>query len=70
MLVAEIMTPKVFTISPEASVEEADGLMKEHSIRHLPVVDPDGVLIGMVSDREIHQVLVPRSMDELSILQM
>ncbi len=70
MLVAEIMTPKVFTISPETSVEEADGLMKEHNIRHLPVVDPDGVLIGMLSDRDVRQVLVPKSLVELSILQM
>ena len=70
MFVAEIMTPKVFTVSPETSVEEADGLMKEHSIRHLPVVDLHAGLVGMVSDREVRQVLDPRSMDELSILQM
>lgn len=55
----DIMTTNVITVSPETYVEEAYDLMKESRIRHLPVVDRDGALVGIVSDRDLRGVLVP-----------
>lgn len=59
MLVKDLMTTEVITISPEAPVEEAYGLMKKHDIRRLPVVGLEGTLLGIVTDRDVRQVLIP-----------
>lgn len=47
------MTPKPLTISPRAPLIEAHRLMREHSIRHLPVVD-EGRVVGLVSMHDLH----------------
>ncbi len=44
----EIMTDRVFTASPDSTVEECMRSMTEHRIRHLPVLDGEKV-IGIVS---------------------
>jgi len=44
-----IMTTEVITILPSASLAEARALMREHRIHHLPVVDEDDSLIGIMS---------------------
>ena len=60
--VREIMTPRVFYVHPEQSVEECMALMTEKHIRHLPVLRGEEVAgiisIGdlvkaLISDREI-----------------
>jgi CBS domain-containing protein len=47
--VREIMTTGVTTIAPDATVEEAMRVMTNHRVRHLPVVDHDGRVVGVVS---------------------
>lgn len=56
MQVKEMMTPNPVTIGPEASIYEALLLMYEHDIRRLPVLQ-HGKLVGIVSDRDIKQVM-------------
>lgn len=51
--VGEIMTSEVITISPDASMSEARASLKEHSISGLPVVDPDGQLVGIISLEDV-----------------
>jgi acetoin utilization protein AcuB len=46
------MTPVVHTITMEMSLPEAQRLLEEHGIRHLPVVDGEK-LVGVISDRDI-----------------
>ncbi len=53
--VAEYMTRKVVSVPRETGVREAFFKMKKHHIRHLPVVDDDNKLIGIVSDRELRR---------------
>jgi CBS domain-containing protein len=48
-LVGEVMTAAVVCCSPETSVDEARGVMRDRRIRHLPVADGDGRLLGLVS---------------------
>lgn len=50
---ARYMTPKPLTISPRAPLAEAHRLMRDHEIRHLPVVDNDRV-VGLVSMHDLH----------------
>lgn len=51
--VRQIMTKKVVTISDHQSLPLASALMIARGIHHLPVVDGDGALIGLVSHRDI-----------------
>ena len=47
--VEEVMTAEVACCTPGTSIDEARTVMKERRIRHLPVVDGDGRLRGLVS---------------------
>jgi len=47
-----VMTPFPYSIEPEASADQAQELMADHGIHHLPVMK-DGTLIGMVSGGDI-----------------
>ena len=52
MLARELMTRSPATVTPDTSIGEAWDLMRELDVRHLPVVR-DGVLVGMLSDRDV-----------------
>jgi CBS domain-containing protein len=47
--VAEVMTVHVIFASPDMPIEQAQRIMMEKRIRHLPVVSDDGQLCGMIS---------------------
>lgn len=53
MLVEEIMKTEVITLSPEETIETALKLLHENHIRHLPIVDENNEVIGIVSDRDV-----------------
>jgi len=57
MFVSRSMTIKVVTIQPDATVLEAQKMMATHQIRHLPVIDGEDRLVGVVTDRDIRSVL-------------
>ena len=48
-----VYTNPLVTIEETATVEEAAKLMKHWRIKHLPIVDKQGALVGMVNDRDI-----------------
>jgi CBS domain-containing protein len=48
-LVGEVMTTEVVCCTPETTIEEARGSMKNRRIRHLPLVDDQGRLHGLIS---------------------
>lgn len=58
------MTRKVVTISAETPILKARELMNEHEIRHLPVVDEDGRLLGIVTDRDVRSAMPSILMDD------
>ena len=51
--VEEVMTREVVTLSPEHSFQDALALIARHRFRHLLVVDTDGGLAGVLSDRDL-----------------
>ena len=57
MFVSRSMTRKVITVDPDKSVFEAQELMANNHIRHLPVIDQNQQLIGIVTDRDIRSAL-------------
>ncbi len=50
--VREIMTSPLVTIPCHWSLKDCALKMSEHKIHHLPVVDEEGELIGMISDTD------------------
>ena len=48
-LVREIMSDKVAYVTPAATLDECRALMTEKHFRHLPVLNEDGSVAGMVS---------------------
>jgi len=54
----KLMTAPAITIHPDATIPAAARLLNDHGIRRLPVVDPDGVLIGIVSRSDLLSVFL------------
>lgn len=53
LTVDEIMTKQPYTLGPDDTVESARQLMAQHHIRHIPVVDVDNTLVGLITQRDV-----------------
>lgn len=65
----EMIQRNPITISPEASFFEARNLIHEKGVRHLPVVDKNGHLVGIVTDRDIREA-APSDATLLSVQEL
>ena len=52
-LVREVMTTKLEILTTQADSSEALGLLVSRHIRHLPIVEEDGSLVGLLSVRDL-----------------
>jgi CBS domain-containing protein len=52
-LVRDIMDTSPVTVSPNASVEEVVGTLREHELPGVPVVDGDGRCVGIVTEADL-----------------
>ncbi|WP_026859650.1 CBS and ACT domain-containing protein [Jeotgalicoccus psychrophilus] len=57
MLVERIMTSPVETLHVNDTIHEAMNLMSRLSIRHIPIVDDDNNLAGIISDKDVNLAL-------------
>lgn len=53
LLAKQVMTSPVITFKSKDSIEKALTLFQSQQLRHIPVVNKDGVVLGIVSDRDI-----------------
>lgn len=60
-----LMTKKIIKVKPEMPIQEAYEEMKKNGIRHLPVVDQTGKLIGILSDRDIQRAVNVKMISEI-----
>lgn len=51
--VANIMTKDLYTLTPEASLFDAHELSKRKGVRHIPVVDSNQKLVGIVTQKNL-----------------
>jgi CBS domain-containing protein len=58
LTVEKIMTTAVQSVAPETPIVDAAELMLEHKISGLPVIDDDGILLGIVTESDIFRMLV------------
>ena len=49
VLVKDVMTTRVACCEPETSVDDARAIMKTRRIRHLPVINDEGHVLGLIS---------------------
>ena len=63
MFVSRSMTRNVITVDQDAGILDAQELMAQNNIRHLPIIDDDQKLIGIVTDRDIRSALPYRFFD-------
>jgi len=56
ILVRDLMTRDVITVTPETPIEVAARLMVDHKIGGLPVEEPGGHLVGVITETDIFRV--------------
>ena len=56
MRIKDVMQPKVITVAPGTPVRDAFALMQAGGFRHLPVLDGQRNIVGIVSDRDLRAV--------------
>ena len=66
MFVTEMMKTDLVAVNPETKLSEARTLMMEGNFRHLPVVDAEGKLVGIVTDRDMRDAHPSSLLDEES----
>jgi acetoin utilization protein AcuB len=67
MKVRDVMTKDPLTIDPEAPLATACDVMRTKELRHLPVVNDAGQLIGIITDRDLrHAAFGPALAEYLS----
>jgi acetoin utilization protein AcuB len=54
----ESMSTKLVTINFNASMETAYHRMQKRRLRHLPVCDDNGEVVGMLSDRDVQRAMI------------
>jgi acetoin utilization protein AcuB len=69
MTIRELMSGGLITVRPETPVLEARDLMVKERIRHLLVTDTGGVLLGIVTDRDI-RLNLPSQATSLSVWEI
>ncbi|MGE7138622.1 CBS domain-containing protein [Luteibacter sp. NPDC031894] len=66
--VAEIMTPSVVTVAPDASVDDCMRLCTDGRLRHLPVLD-GGRVVGMVSIGDLVKATISEQKETINQLE-
>ena len=65
----EVMTAKVVTVTPEKTVHDCMAIMTERRIRHLPIAQTDGQLIGIISIGDVMKVIMDEQRFMIAELQ-
>lgn len=60
--VSDVMQTEVKTLDRNDKLSVADDIMKQGRIRHMPVLDSDGKLCGMVSQRDLFRGMLLRAL--------
>ena len=54
---SELMSKPLITIQPGATLKDAVVLMQQKDIRRLPIIDKDGRLVGIITEKDILRVV-------------
>ena len=62
LLVEDVMSTKVVTLQRNEKLSVADEVMKQERIRHIPILDGDGALCGIITQRDLFRGIILRSL--------
>jgi len=62
LLVADVMSRDIKTLGRNDKLSIADDVMKQDRIRHMPVLDSNGKLCGIMSQRDLFRGILLRSL--------
>lgn len=65
MKIKEVMVKNVESLSPDISVKEAMEILLKRKISGLPVIDKDGKLVGMFTEKSILSYLLPSYIEKV-----
>ena len=52
--VGEVMTTEVICVGPEMDIDDVSAILKQTRVRHLPVCDGDGQIVGLISIGDVN----------------
>lgn len=58
--VSGVMTRHPITVTPETPLRQAAGLLLSEKIGGLPVVDPDGAPVGIITESDLFRLIITR----------
>ena len=61
-----VMSAPLVAIHPDESFEDATQVMKENHVHHLPVIDDDGRLLGIVAQSDLGRRMSNRELGQLA----
>lgn len=57
----ELMSTNVISIKPDSSIHDAVAIMHGNNIRRLPVINDDGKMVGIITDKHILGAIAGRN---------
>jgi len=63
--VREVMSKPIISITPTCSLKDAIETMQLKNIRRLPVIEPEGKLVGIITSRDIFKIII-KNQDTMS----
>jgi len=67
--VADVMTREVVCCTPDTTADEAASAMKNRRIRHLPVCDADGAIVGLISIGDLNARVASEQEQTICLMQ-
>ena len=67
--VAQIMSAPVVSVTPDDGVRRCMELMTERRIRHLPVLGPDGAMVGVISIGDLVRAVIEEQQETIEQLE-
>lgn len=68
-IVRELMHDRVWAVRPDDDLATVRDLMDDHGIRHVPVIDDEGTLVGLVSHSDLLRAALIERPDVPSIVE-
>jgi CBS-domain-containing membrane protein len=62
--VRDLMVQVLVTVKQDVGLGMAESLMRTHRLRHLPVLDRDRRLVGILTDRDLRRTLLDPALHE------
>jgi CBS domain-containing protein len=67
--VSQIMSSPVVTVGPDEPVRRCMRIMTDRRIRHLPVVDPSGAMVGVISIGDLVSAVIEEQQETIEQLE-